>query len=392
MKTSTEIAEEFPAETSSLPQFVAIEKRNLEVLIRRANVRFTNECPESDSVVCLPKNEYDGFLQIQNQYANLVHNLLASGMPPEHVWNLAKDTAHSSACVSLGARTTLSPQIAHVPSQQKVISVLSDHERVDNAESNIAYPPSPTNTDSRSERHITSFNSIHTIEQKSNSNDHREYIYPLKAKRSVVLEGIPVGATCWDVTSAIRGGALVEFTMIAARRMAIVSFVSHESAARFFEHSKKRGFYVNNVKVPLRWSERQYTIPSYISNKAESGTTRNLVVKACRSRITEDRIRQDLEHIHRLVIINIDWIDDDCHIKTNSIQLAIYARTCMMSRSEYHGLQIGWDNDECDQPLTIPREDMLTKSWRPQLNGDITAPKIQNRFSTLEVEGNEYDD
>lgn len=71
------------------------------------------------------------------------------------------------------------------------------------------------------------------------------------SKRTIILENIPVDATCYDVTSAIRGGALVDFAMKEKedKRLAIVSFLSPDSAANFFEQSKKRGLYVNNTMV-----------------------------------------------------------------------------------------------------------------------------------------------
>ncbi|KAI1457139.1 hypothetical protein F4805DRAFT_429679 [Annulohypoxylon moriforme] len=382
------------AETASPPQFVTIEKRNFEKLMRRTDVLLKNEHPKLDSVMCIPLDEYEGFLQIQTQYANLVHNLLVSGVSPENVWSLAQDTIQSPTSASLKPLATLSPMTGPIPSQQETNPAPSNREEADNSGSRLVYPPSPANTDPRGGRHITSPDSADMIGSKTSISGYRGPTYPLKAKRSIVLEGLPTGATCLDVTSAIRGGALVEFTMLEAKRMAIVSFLSPDSAMSFFEHSKKKGLYINDAKIALRWPEKQYTIPSFISIKAGSGATRNLVLKACRSQVTEDRIRKDLEHIHRLVVIKIEFVHGDCHIETNSIQLAIYARSCMMSRVEYHGISITWASDECDQPFATPQKDVLTKkSWRPQDDGENfaaakkLADKIRNRFSSLKIEG-----
>ncbi|KAI0881863.1 uncharacterized protein GGS22DRAFT_170930 [Annulohypoxylon maeteangense] len=397
MNTATKTPAESTVETPSPPQFIKIEKSILENLVRRTDVRFTNGYPKLDSVICLPENEYEGFLQIQEQYANLVHNLLASGISSEKVWNLAKSTTKTTSRpppgisdAPLSSTTLISPRETNL--------LRSHHAGTSDTKYNKVDPPCPTNTDSRREWRITSSKSASIIGPKKSDHGHSGNTYPLQPKRSIILEGLPASATCWDVTSAVRGGALVEFTMVAAKRMAIVSFVSHDNAACFFEHSKKRGLYVNNIEVSLKWADKQFIVSPFISNKAEFGATRNLVVRACRSHIKESRIRQDLEHINRLVIIKIEFIDSDCHIKTNSIQLALYAKTCMMSRSEYHGFLIGWDADECDQPLTTPREDTIPESWRSLFNNGNTAStkgpasKIHNRFSSLEVEGNEHHD
>lgn len=62
------------------------------------------------------------------------------------------------------------------------------------------------------------------------------------------------------------------------------------------------------------------------------GATRNLIIKRCSSSHTEDSIREDLDHIHNLVPVKIEFIGGDCYIQTNSVVCATFARTCMMSR------------------------------------------------------------
>jgi hypothetical protein len=62
------------------------------------------------------------------------------------------------------------------------------------------------------------------------------------------------------------------------------------------------------------------------------GATRNLVMRKAQAEHSEESIREDLEHIHNLVVIRVDIVDGDCYIKTNSVHNAVFARTCMMSR------------------------------------------------------------
>ena len=62
------------------------------------------------------------------------------------------------------------------------------------------------------------------------------------------------------------------------------------------------------------------------------GATRNLVVHGYDNRHTEDVVRDDLEHIHNLVVVKVEFIGGNCYIGLNSVHNAIYARQCMLSR------------------------------------------------------------
>ncbi|KAI2471439.1 hypothetical protein F4781DRAFT_386904 [Annulohypoxylon bovei var. microspora] len=381
------------------PPFITIEKRHFDVLLRQADVHFSNERQEVESVICIPKDEYEGFVQIQYQYANLVRNLLASGVAPGNLWNLTVDTKPPVGSPSVAV--TLGVEKAHVPSQRDTTPASaenpSEHEipgsaKSSTGESSTPFPPSPAKTDPRGQRHAhISSDSAGVQAPGINANGPRWYPYPLRTRRSLVLEDIPRDATYWDVTSAVRGGVLADFIIRASQRVCIVSFLTHDSATRFYDYSKKKGLYINTVRVPIRWADNQFILTPHIANIAGNGATRNLVIRGCRWRFTEGHIRADLEHIYRLVIIKIEFVDDDCHIKTNSIQGALYARTCMMSRSEYQGFPIEWDIDECSQLLHASRETILTKSWRSPRKEDDPAPAktknsaggSQNPFESL---------
>ena len=56
------------------------------------------------------------------------------------------------------------------------------------------------------------------------------------------------------------------------------------------------------------------------------------MIRRCDSSHTEESIREDLEHIHNLAVLGVDFNSGNCFIKTNSVHNAMYARTCMMSR------------------------------------------------------------
>jgi hypothetical protein len=61
-------------------------------------------------------------------------------------------------------------------------------------------------------------------------------------------------------------------------------------------------------------------------------------------------------------VVDVSFADGDALISTNSIHNALFARTCMMSRTVYKGVKIEWALDECASPLppSIPKPRTLT--------------------------------
>ena len=76
-----------------------------------------------------------------------------------------------------------------------------------------------------------------------------------------------------------------------------------------------------------------FVLPGHVANKIAIGATRNLVIHNRSPKHTEEAIRDDLEHIHNLVVIKISVSGDNVYISTNSVHNAMFARTCMMSRA-----------------------------------------------------------
>ena len=95
-------------------------------------------------------------------------------------------------------------------------------------------------------------------------------------------------------------------------------------------------------------------MPAHVSNKIANGATRNIVVRGAASKqITTDDIRDHLDHIHNLIVVDVKLKNGDAYVSTNSIHNALFARTCMMSRTAYKGLRIDWYADEC--ALALPK-------------------------------------
>lgn len=137
----------------------------------------------------------------------------------------------------------------------------------------------------------------------------------------------------------------------------------------------------------MQWNDRQFHLPGHVANKITQGASRNLVVRHGASKLTAEGIRDDLEHIHNLVVIDVAFKGADVHIATNSVHNALFARTCMMSRAAYKGMKIEYGRDECAAPL--PRD---TNRSRPSNATPAKKPEAQslrNMFSALSMDETE---
>lgn len=123
-----------------------------------------------------------------------------------------------------------------------------------------------------------------------------------------------------------------------------------------------------------------------MANKIGIGATRNLVIRNIHPNITEERLREDLDHIHNLVIISISFQNGDAYLSLNSTHNALFARSCMMSRAIYKGMKIQWYPDDCAQPLP-ERYRTPKKDYLPQPAKKPSAPT--NRFQMLDMDGTE---
>jgi len=146
------------------------------------------------------------------------------------------------------------------------------------------------------------------------------------------------------------------------------------------------------LKVEVKWADRQYRLNGHIHNKIVNGATRNLVIhNAFANGLTEPTIREDMEHIHNLIIIDITFRNGDAYVSTNSVHNALFARTCMMSRTTYRGCKVEFFRDECDMPLPVPAPRLRPPP--PVQTGK--KPPLANRFDLLKVmsdgmEGSDY--
>ncbi|KAJ4264755.1 hypothetical protein NW762_004998 [Fusarium torreyae] len=216
------------------------------------------------------------------------------------------------------------------------------------------------------------------------------------AQRSVQLLNLVPGVTHGDITAVVRGGPLLEVFLRTKDCSAIVSFVYEADAVAFLDHSRKQGLYVKDRQVPTRWADRQFFLKGHVAYHITKGASRNFVIRKRDPNLTDQGIRDDLEHIHGLRVIDTKFDKDSCFVSTNSINAAIFAQSCLMSRLEFKGSRIDWAADECAQPLeSLPSQTRtLTPRSKPtdsptNNSSDSALPRrknlMGNRFQLLNL-------
>ncbi|GKT43733.1 negative regulator of differentiation 1 [Colletotrichum spaethianum] len=204
------------------------------------------------------------------------------------------------------------------------------------------------------------------------------------ATRTILISNLAEGTSHADVTDVVRGGLLLDIFLRTHDRSAQVSFLHEADARTFFEYVRRHDLYIRHKRVDVRWCDRQFTLPGHVASKVGIGATRNLVVRRCDPSLTEEGIRHDLDHIHNLIVIRVTFDGGSCHISTNSVHNALFARTCMMSRQKYKGSKIEWDADECAQPLETPQAHRVQPHVLPSKR--LVNP-MANRFEILKLDG-----
>lgn len=209
--------------------------------------------------------------------------------------------------------------------------------------------------------------------------------------RSLILKGLPKSASLADVIKIIRGGLVLNVFMRRQHATAHVAFVEPSAAKRFLVHAKNNEVVIKGKRVTAAWDDRQYYMLGMVARRIyQDGATRNLVIRFPSPAITQKVIREDLEHIHTLEVVDLHFRNGHAWISLNSIKHAITAKSCMSSRFRYKGSRIEFWPDECAasptrtqlQP-TQPRQ--FTQSLTP------TAKVFSNRFSMLNDENGASD-
>ncbi|WPH03052.1 Hypothetical protein R9X50_00592600 [Acrodontium crateriforme] len=225
------------------------------------------------------------------------------------------------------------------------------------------------------------FDADDSFEDGTNVNMDPQGRFDSKEKRTLYMSGFSDRTTYKDLVAILRGGKILSI-LLRPDRTATVTFL--EGAAEFLAWAKRNDIYLHAKRIEIKWADRQFHLHGHVLNKSENGTSRNILIhNALDKGLTEERIREDMEHIHNLVLIDVTYRGSDAYVSTNSIHNALFARTCMMSRKTYKGCKIEFYRDECDAPLPM-RQNIPNSTIMRQK--PIRKTSLTNRFDLLDVE------
>lgn len=204
---------------------------------------------------------------------------------------------------------------------------------------------------------------------------------PSQERRTLYFNGFSDRTSYRDLLSVIKGGKLLSVNL-RPERSGTVTFLDGNAASEFLAWAKKHDIYLHSKRIEVKWADRQYRLNGHIYNKILGGATRNIIVhNAINNGLTEASIRADMEHIHNLDIIDVQFRNGDAYVSTNSVHNALFARTCMMSRTAYKGCKVEFFRDECDCPLPVS----MSKPKAPPPEPIKKCGSVTNRFNLLSV-------
>ncbi|KAF2473498.1 uncharacterized protein BDR25DRAFT_283070 [Lindgomyces ingoldianus] len=369
---------------------VTIGKSYFDALLRRAEFHTSGSefltTPNLSNNVTISKAEHEYLLQAVREYHLLKNALFRGGLTAETLETLLSGengmsedpAAYSNTCEEAFRRPK--------PVAVTMTGTRSSDASPDSENTAVADGLQPR-THSNSYNRVYSFgqpdSSIDTPDKDDDFQSLVNHRVPTHDQRTVLITNLSDRTTHKDLTNIIRGGRLLDI-FLRNDRSATVSFV--EGAQDFLTYAKKNDIYLHTKRLEFRWNDRQFHVPSHVSNKIANGATRNLVVRGAAGKHTATQIRDHLDHIHNLVVVDISFRNGDAFISTNSIHNALFARTCMMSRTIYKGLRIDWYPDECAAPLPKPSLRVHTPAQAPSRPAPVT-----NRYTLLDFEGNDLD-
>ncbi|CAN8097277.1 unnamed protein product [Discula destructiva] len=400
-------------------QTVTIDRVHFETILRRANFNADDAtCP----AVSVSQSEYADLKLIANKYANLRQNLLRGGVGEETIDLLSHDDATIEQQAIQANQATHATQATQTtafgPAEVYNHAPAFDSAAAPKARSYAPRKPHHSHGDYTSQAKAPNYQ-VHTREVPDwadddvdeedsasawggdplgNSDNHGvegsagparasgRPFYERQCARSLLLSNLAEGTTHADVTEAIRGGQLLEIHLRPQDRTAAVSFLLAADARALFDHVRRHDLYIRQKRVDVRWNDRQFILPGHVASKIATGATRNLVIRRCEPHLTEAVLRDDLEHIHNLIVVKVEFMNGSCYVKTNSVHNAMFARTCMMSRLKYKHNKIDWDVDECAQPIEQP---VMVKPHKQAAATKQRSVNMTNRFQLLNLDKDE---
>ncbi|QSS50556.1 hypothetical protein I7I53_11290 [Histoplasma capsulatum var. duboisii H88] len=379
---------------------VTIKKSHLDTLLRRAELHGSSadfDASLNVVTVTISKSEHELLLRRSREYDNLKQALYDGGVTEEALETLIsgpgnlEEQGESLEC-TLDSKAPV--DIRNFP--RHPLHQISNDPSSKNTATNSGWPQNGAgriqrafNSNGRQsslENDVTSFPSDEKDDGLfvGNTQPRQDRQQPSTENRTLLLKGLPERATHRDVVSVIRGGALVDVFLRPRERQASVSFAEGRAAQEFLAFTKRQDLFILDKLIEVTWSDRQFFLAGLVATKLANGASRNLVIRSVHPNLTESRIRDDLEHIHNLVVIDITFDKGNAYISTNSVHNALFARTCMMSRLAYKGMKIEYYPDECAGPL--PKVQYVPKKVVPSPPVKKATP-MANRFQMLNMDG-----
>ncbi|KAF2191119.1 hypothetical protein K469DRAFT_696858 [Zopfia rhizophila CBS 207.26] len=369
---------------------VTIEKSYFELLLRRAQFHTSGSefhtTPGLSLNVTISKVEHDSLLRDRREYNLLKNALYRGGLTEETLHTLLSGeggATHDDPTAYINNTGTWEGTFVKPKPVPVTMTVPLSSETSPGASDNTAVGDE---LQPRAQSH--SVNGMYSFGQPDSFLDSPEkddYIQPslhqrvpTHDQRTILITNLSDRTTHKDLTDVIRGGRLLDI-FLRKDRSATISFV--EGAQEFLAYAKRNDIYLHMKRLEISWNDRQFHVPPHVSNKIANGATRNLVVRGAAGKLTADQIRDHLDHIHNLVVVDIKFKNGDAYISTNSIHNALFARTCMMSRTTYKGLRIDWYPDECAAPLPKPTN---SRTHTPAQSVPIKPAPVANPYALLD--------
>lgn len=301
--------------------------------------------PDPTSVT-ISKVEYDSLLQESREFQLLKQSLFQGGLTPDSLSLLIHATAepkstqpsinswaddcnemppaypygHPSACPAAPRNRASWRSGASVPSFN-----LAPGSRIFHREARHPAPLDLRVSDSRRRVscavHPASVLDNILFDEADSLIDEHDNVEPTTTQnngtplRTLYFSGLSARTTYRDLLSVIKGGKLLGVNL-RSERSATATFA--DGAADYLAWVKRNDIYVQGKRVEVKWAEHQYQLNDYINNKLANGATRNILIRsAVEKGLTEAQIREDMEHIHNLVIIDVTFRHGHAYVSQN---------------------------------------------------------------------------
>ncbi|KAF9697226.1 hypothetical protein EKO04_005008 [Ascochyta lentis] len=373
---------------------VTIGRSYFDALLNRAQFHTGHEfelAPDLFNNVTISQQEHNHLLQCTRDYNLLKSALFRGGLTAETLNTLLtseSDAANDNTSLRTHSGEKTSARSETVPVTMRAPfdkGILHNSEDTETGSDLLDLPqPRPLHRAYSNDQHRACMDNSAQEDEESEEeagcrHEHgRQKQILFHDQRTILVTNLADRTTHKDLAGVIRGGRLLDM-FIRNDRAATVSFV--EGAADFLAYVKRNDIYLHAKRLEFRWADRQFHVPRHVSHKIAGGASRNLIVRGVAGKVSGEQIRDHLDHIHNLIVVDIYFKNGDAYISTNSVHNALFARTCMMSRTVYKGTRIDWAPDECAAPLPQPS----VKARRPVLNVPATPISMTNTYALLDT-------